>query len=320
VPLDRILPRPSWLQPRARTGSPEASRWRLLEGRPFERRPRLAILSPAVPEAGGTAFELLRETAREFDVLLFAFADRVDDVSAPLLDLCARIILVERPRRSLLRSDLMQTLWNGFCRELGAELRQVEGTTLAGYGGDVLIAEAEAPRAAWRRWRYERALRPFRRVLTNGDADPAGRARIYREMMDPIAIRKAGEADVAELDRIQHLSTGAVIWEPASYLAYDCRVAELNGRVAGFVVCRMLPQGESEVLSLVVDPAARRHGLGTRLMLAVLDQAPSTTWYLEVRESNWPARKLYIKLGFLDVATRPNYYQDTGETAVVMRR
>jgi ribosomal-protein-alanine N-acetyltransferase len=43
------------------------------------------------------------------------------------------------------------------------------------------------------------------------------------------------------------------------------------------------------------------------------------TWYLEVRESNWPARNLYRKYGFQDVSTRPKYYQDNGETAVVMR-
>ncbi len=275
------------------------------------------MLFPALPDS--ERLETLRETAHEFDLILFAFAARADATASPLLDFCARVILVERPRRPG-RSELMQTLWNGFCRELAAELRQVEGRAMAGYGGDLLIEKGGEPPRWWLRWRSDRARRQFRRILSNGDADPAARAQIYRQMLDPVTIRKASEADIAELDRIQHLSSGAVIWEPSSYLAYDCRVAELNGKVAGFVVCRMLPQGESEVLSLVVDPAARRRGVGTRLMQAVLDQAPATTWYLEVRESNWPARKLYIKLGFLDVATRPNYYQDTGETAVVMRR
>jgi ribosomal-protein-alanine N-acetyltransferase len=43
-------------------------------------------------------------------------------------------------------------------------------------------------------------------------------------------------------------------------------------------------------------------------------------WFLEVRESNEAARALYRQHGFEEVSIRPNYYQDTGETAVVMRR
>lgn len=137
--------------------------------------------------------------------------------------------------------------------------------------------------------------------------------------LPPLVIRKARANDIPELDRIQKASPEAVLWEPWSYLSYDCRVVEVGGRVAGFVVCRPLGPGESEVLSLVVDPELRRRGLASRLMCAVMDGSPGT-WFLEVRESNWPARNLYEKFGFREVARRPNYYQDTSETAVVMRR
>jgi ribosomal protein S18 acetylase RimI-like enzyme len=135
----------------------------------------------------------------------------------------------------------------------------------------------------------------------------------------PLAIRPAAEHDVADLDRIQKSSPEAVLWEPQGYLAYDCLVAELAGRVVGFVVCRTPIDGESEVLSLVVDPPLRRHGIGRRLMLHVLGRSPGS-WFLEVRESNAPALNLYKNLNFEEIARRPNYYQDTGETAVVMRR
>ncbi len=110
-----------------------------------------------------------------------------------------------------------------------------------------------------------------------------------------------------------------MLWEPHGYLAYDCRVAELGGRVVGFSVCRSVVEGESEVLSLVVDPAVRRRGIGKHLMLELLGSAPGS-WFLEVRESNLAARKLYEGLDFIEIARRANYYQDTGETAVVMRR
>jgi [ribosomal protein S18]-alanine N-acetyltransferase len=143
---------------------------------------------------------------------------------------------------------------------------------------------------------------------------------LLREIVErPPTIRPARKADIPELDRIQRLSPEAVLWEASGYLAYDCRVAELRGRMAGFVVCRKLSDDEAEVLSLVVDPDVRRRGVASLLMREVMDRRTGATWYLEVRESNQPARKLYRKLGFEDVSLRPAYYQDTGEAAVVMR-
>jgi ribosomal protein S18 acetylase RimI-like enzyme/glycosyltransferase involved in cell wall biosynthesis len=143
---------------------------------------------------------------------------------------------------------------------------------------------------------------------------------LLTEMAGPqLVIRPAGEKDLAALDLIQKSSPEAVLWEPQGYLEYDCRVAELGGQVAGFVVCRIVADGESEVLSLVVDPPSRRRGIGKRLMLQVLGNTPGD-WFLEVRESNTPAINLYKQLGFHEISRRPNYYQDSGETAVVMRR
>ncbi|MGA2328550.1 MAG: GNAT family N-acetyltransferase [Bryobacteraceae bacterium] len=135
----------------------------------------------------------------------------------------------------------------------------------------------------------------------------------------PLVIRPACEHDVVDLDRIQKSSPEAVLWEPRTYLAYDCLVAELGGHVVGFVVCRAPVHDESEVLSLVVDPPMRRRGIAKRLMLHVLGRWPGT-WFLEVRESNSPAISLYRNLDFQEIARRSDYYQDTGETAVVMRR
>lgn len=142
---------------------------------------------------------------------------------------------------------------------------------------------------------------------------------LYRELLGAVpAIRDACEADIPALDRIQRLSPEAVLWDAYAYLGYECRVAELDGRVAGFIVTRTAGEAEGEVLSLIVDPALRRRGIAARLLEDAL-RGRCTTWFLEVRESNWPARKLYRKYGFAEVGTRPKYYQDNGETAVVMR-
>jgi len=105
VPLDRIYLRPLWWPwpKRERTVTPTGDR--VLEGRPCspERR-RIAVLSPYFPYPlahGGAVriFNLLREAAREFDIELFAFTD--DDAeppAAPVLEFCARVVLVTKPR------------------------------------------------------------------------------------------------------------------------------------------------------------------------------------------------------------------------------
>ncbi len=142
---------------------------------------------------------------------------------------------------------------------------------------------------------------------------------LLSDLMDPVIVRPATERDLEHLDRIQKASPEAVLWEPHTYLAYECRVAETDGMVAGFVVTRALSDGESEVLSLVVDPAARRRGVASRLIKDVLARRAGT-WYLEVRESNAAALNLYRKFGFEEIGMRPEYYQDTREAAVVMRR
>jgi len=134
-----------------------------------------------------------------------------------------------------------------------------------------------------------------------------------------LLIRPAEKHDVPALDLLQRSAPGAVLWEPDGYLSYPCRVAEWKGKVVGFVVMRTLGDLESEVLSLVVGSEYRRRGIGRRLMTDLLDHSHQT-WFLEVRESNLPAIRLYAKLGFEEVAKRGNYYQDTGETAIVMRR
>jgi [ribosomal protein S18]-alanine N-acetyltransferase len=70
-----------------------------------------------------------------------------------------------------------------------------------------------------------------------------------------------------------------------------------------------------------VDPALRNRGLGRRLLEALFDRAGQDASYtLEVRTSNAPAIALYEQYGFRSAGTRPRYYQDTGEDAMIMWR
>lgn len=159
VPLDRIYLRPWWWPwpRRERSSAPES--FRVLEGRPCSPgRRRVAVLSPYFPYPlahGGAVriFHLLREIAREFDVELFAFFDPgAEPQSAPVLEFCARVVLVEMPRyreprwSGLLPPEVREFQSPGMRRALeqerrsfGFELLQVEYTQLAGYGGHVLV-------------------------------------------------------------------------------------------------------------------------------------------------------------------------------------
>lgn len=105
VPLDRIYLRPWWWPWPKREHSTVPRGYNVLEGRPCSPdRRRVAVLSPYFPYPlahGGAVriYNLLREAAVEFDVELFAFTDTEGEVEAgPVLDCCARVVLVRKPR------------------------------------------------------------------------------------------------------------------------------------------------------------------------------------------------------------------------------
>ena len=208
VPLDRVHLRPWWwpFPKRERTVTPEG--WRVLEGRACSpHRPRVAVLSPYFPfplSHGGAVriFHLLREMAREFDVELFAFTHGgAPPESAPVLEFCARVVLVEKPRYREprwstalppevyeFRSPAMRRAIVAERRAFGFQRLQVEYTQLAEYPGDVLvehdvtfdlfgqIARRERTLAArwdffrWRRFE-QRAIRRFGRVVAMSEKD-----------------------------------------------------------------------------------------------------------------------------------------------------
>jgi ribosomal-protein-alanine N-acetyltransferase len=142
-----------------------------------------------------------------------------------------------------------------------------------------------------------------------------------------MTVRPATRDDLAAIAEIQGASPEASAWDPASYLEYDCRVALSAGRVVGFLVFRRLAQGDAlqehempeyEILNLGVDPPARRKGVARMLLQRALAEAPGA-WFLEVRESNLAAIRLYESLGFRPAGERKDYYQDPPEAAIVMR-
>jgi [ribosomal protein S18]-alanine N-acetyltransferase len=129
-----------------------------------------------------------------------------------------------------------------------------------------------------------------------------------------MTIRPAEPRDLDAIARIQGRSS----WTPADYLAFDCRVAEIDGIVNGFLASRQTAPGEREILYIAVEPAERRRGIATSLLQDALTRH-SAEWFLEVRQSNLPARRLYETFGFRAIGRRENYYTDPCESAIVMR-
>lgn len=99
-------------------------------------------------------------------------------------------------------------------------------------------------------------------------------------------------------------------------------VAMAGNVVAGYVGSQTV-LGESDMMNLAVHPEFRRQGVAQDLVQALIDglnQRGSHCLTLEVRASNAPARKLYEKLGFVQVGIRPNYYQHPREDGLILRK
>ncbi|WP_370326900.1 ribosomal protein S18-alanine N-acetyltransferase [Euzebya sp.] len=77
---------------------------------------------------------------------------------------------------------------------------------------------------------------------------------------------------------------------------------------------------EAHITTVAVAPTARRRGIATRLVLALLDAAVAlgtTAATLEVRASNTAAQRLYARVGFAPVGVRRGYYGGE-EDAIIM--
>jgi [ribosomal protein S18]-alanine N-acetyltransferase len=93
------------------------------------------------------------------------------------------------------------------------------------------------------------------------------------------------------------------------------------GELAGYVIAHWAAD-EGEILNLGVATHHRRRGIARDLvaaMLQVLAAGGVRTAFLEVRESNAAARRLYEEIGFREVGRRPRYYRRPTEDAILLR-
>lgn len=153
---------------------------------------------------------------------------------------------------------------------------------------------------------------------------PKNSAETRRDGIHPVSIGHA-----AELARLHAESFGPHAWNQAqlrSSLALDTTkgwASYANGQMTGFVLCQIVP-GQSEILTIAVAPAFRRHGSAIALMHMAETAAlnSQSDLFLEVAADNLPAIGLYKKLGFHQSGRRPRYYNrpDTSIDALLLTK
>ena len=138
-------------------------------------------------------------------------------------------------------------------------------------------------------------------------------------------IRLMQAADVAAVAKIEK-SVQSHPWTLKQFedavTAYQSTVIEQQGQVLGFCILQPVLD-EANLLLMAIDPAQQGQGLGYQLLdasVAMLKNNPVQI-FLEVRETNIAAIKLYEKSGFHRIDLRKNYYpgsNGTREHAIIM--
>jgi len=106
--------------------------------------------------------------------------------------------------------------------------------------------------------------------------------------------------------------------------AVKCNQTDQGFVIIAYVFWRMVVT-ELHIIRIAVAPDFRSKGVATWLLqqcfqLAGQKKNDFDSVYIEVRPSNKAAITLYHKLGFCAVGTRPDYYPESGEDALVMRK
>jgi len=142
-------------------------------------------------------------------------------------------------------------------------------------------------------------------------------------------VRPATCADIPAMMLLANHSVTAAHWPREHYeRIFDDhasrRLALVIGEsvaAQGFLIAQEVAS-EWEIENIAISGAARRRGLGTRLLGEFLNRVRAegaAAVYLEVRESNQAARSLYEKWGFVESGRRRGYYSQPGEDAIIYR-
>ena len=144
-------------------------------------------------------------------------------------------------------------------------------------------------------------------------------------MSEELAIRQLGYGDLPQVIAIERRAFTSP-WSVSMFVLElskpsGIRLAAVRGqKIVGYVFCARYDEAY-HVMTLATAPEHRREGIASALLEAVMERAGADANYtLEARVSNLGAIALYERYGFRGVGTRPRYYADNGEDALIMWR
>jgi ribosomal-protein-alanine N-acetyltransferase len=137
------------------------------------------------------------------------------------------------------------------------------------------------------------------------------------------------QMDVNDIDWIMEIEKKSFVapWSKTMFeeiiFSPDSRgiVIEHNNSIIGYTVFYTVDV-EAHVMNLAVNPMERKQGYARHLLdhaLKFFSEKGISECYLEVREHNRDAQRLYEHFGFEVIGRRKKYYPETGEDALVMR-
>jgi GNAT superfamily N-acetyltransferase len=89
-----------------------------------------------------------------------------------------------------------------------------------------------------------------------------------------------------------------------------CFIAEIDGRIAGSATVVKLDPATAKLRMVYVEPWARGHGVGRKLVDACMDFTRSAGYInmkLWTNDVLLPARRLYERLGFVMIDSKPHH-------------
>lgn len=97
-------------------------------------------------------------------------------------------------------------------------------------------------------------------------------------------------------------------------------VMKKSSRIIGYIMVYSMA-GEAHILNIAIHPDYRGRGHASSLIQHALnhfDEKGVHDFFLEVREGNMVAIRLYQRFGFEKIGKRKRYYPETNEDALVM--
>ena len=129
--------------------------------------------------------------------------------------------------------------------------------------------------------------------------------------------------DVMEIEKLSFVSpwTKRLFEETLLSPISSSFIMKKNHETIGYIILYSVAD-EAHILNIAIHPQYRGTGYASTLIKHALDyfnEKGVGEFFLEVREGNMVAIRLYQRFGFERVGKRKKYYAETNEDALVMR-